>query len=583
VLTIFEKMIVGVPKMTQVAVKKERRTLGMHPKLLMDTIKRQAGSLHKAVLEGCMNAVEAGSPEVNIEFMEEKKDFILTIDDTGRGIVDRKEIEEYFETFGTPHTESENVVWKQFRMGRGQLFSFGKNTWRTSQFKMVVDIKNWGLDYELEEGLPEIKGCQITVELYDNPIGSNTHSQYPSVESFKENVREQVRFFETNVFFDAEQINTAPSTCQWDYEDEYAYYIFNSGTDFSWYNLGAFVMKESAWKRGMHGIAVSKKQLKVNFARNDIQHDCEFFGEMKDVVKKNVIREAKKRTRRTFTDYERRAMLTYLRDGEQEYDEVNKIALIQTAQGKRVTLDYIRKNRQQWTFAPNGDRLADKLMERGAALIFDEDMLEQLGYTGRRANFFNWLTHSEDGYSVHHDEWQRVKKLYVSYEKLTSGISDEYITLPEKKLKTIEKRIIKVLQKGYCWKGRVINLGYSDRANAWTDGQTYITIDRHYLESLYLGHPSHVNKLMMLLAHEMAHDEDTRGTHVHGPDFYENMVRILESNNSPTTFNCTFYKYMQDSRVEERKAKEKAKEAKKQAEVEKKLQRKKTKKQQVAA
>jgi hypothetical protein len=565
--------------MTSTAVKKERRTLGMHPKLLMDTIKRQAGSLHKAVLEGCMNAVEAGSPVVNIEFIEDGSDSILNINDTGRGIVDKREIEEYFETFGTPHTESENVVWKQFRMGRGQLFSFGKNTWRTSQFRMVVDIKNWGLDYELEEGLPEIEGCQIEVELYDNPI----HSQYPSVENFKESVREQIRYFETTVLFNDEQLNTAPSESSWDYQDKYAYYLFNCGTDFSWYNLGAFVMKESAWKRGMHGIAVSKQQLKVNFARNDVQHDCEIFEEMKHVVKQNVIKESKKRTRRTFTDYERRAMLTFLRDGEQGYDDVSKIALIQTSQGKRITLDYIRKNKQQWTFAPNGDRFADKMMERGAALMLDEDMLEQLGYTGRRANFFNWLTHSEDIYSVNHDEWQRVKKLYVSYDKLSEGISDEYITLPEKKLKTTEKRIINVLQKSCNWKGRVINLGYSDRANAWTDGQTYITIDRHYLDRLYLGHPSHVNKLMMLLAHEMAHDEDTRGTHIHGPEFYENQVRILESNDSPTIANCTFYRTMQDSRVEERKAKEKRQEAKKQAEVEKKLQRKRSKKQAEAA
>jgi hypothetical protein len=555
--------------MTQTAVKKERRTLGMHPKLLMDTIKRQAGSLHKAVLEGCMNAVEAGSPVVDITFMQEGSTAMLEIGDTGRGIVDKREIEEYFETFGTPHTEQENVVWKQFRMGRGQLFSFGKNTWRTSQFRMVVDIKNWGLDYELEEGLPEVEGCQITVELYDNPI----HSQYPSVENFKENIREQIRFFETTVEFNGEQLNTAPSTCQWDYQDDNAYYLFNCGTDFSWYNLGAFVMKESAWKRGMHGIAVSKHQLKVNFARNDIQHDCEIFEAMKQIVKQNVIKESKRRTRRTFTDYERRAMLTFLRDGEQDYDEVKTIALIQTAQGKRITLDYIRKNKQQWSFSPSGDRLADKMMERGSALILDEDIIEQMGYQGRKANFFNWLvdTESMSEWSNYYDDWQRVKKLYVPFDKLTSGISDEYITLPNTKLKVTERRILNVLGKYDYWGGRVIQLGYSERANAWTDGQTYICIDRHYLDRLYLGSPRCTNKLMMLLAHELAHDEDTRGTHVHGPEFYENQIRILESDHSPTILNSMFHKAMQDSRIEERKAKEARKEAKKQAEIEKKL------------
>jgi hypothetical protein len=563
------------------AVKKERRTLGMHPKLLMDTIRRQAGSLHKAVLEGCMNAVEAESPNVDIEFIEAGKDSLLTINDTGRGIIDRREIEEYFETFGTPHTEQENTIWKQFRMGRGQLFSFGKNTWRTSQFRMVVDIKNWGLDYELEEGLPEVEGCEITVELYDNPIGS----QYPSVENFKENIREQIRFFETTVLFNGEQLNTAPSSAHWDYEDSDAYYLFNCGTDFSWYNLGAFVMKESAWKRGMHGIAVSKKQLKVNFARNDIQHDCEIFDRMKDIVKKNVIRETKRRTRRSFSDHERRAMLTFLRDGEQTYDEVAKIALIQTSQGKRITLDAIRKNRQQWSFAPSGDRFADKMMERGAALMIDEDIIEQLGYRGRKANFFNWLVgeRADNDWYDDFDEWQRVKKLYVPYDKLSAGVSDEYITLPTTKLKATERRVLNVLQQCSNWKGRVINMGYSDRANAWTDGQTYICLDRHFVDRLYLGSAHSVNRLMMLLAHELAHDEDTRGTHVHGPEFYENMVQILESDESPTIYNCTFFEAMKKSRIDERKQKEAKREAKKKAQVEKKLQTKKRTKKAEAA
>lgn len=547
-------------------VKRERRTLGMHPKLLMDTIKRQAGSLHKAVLEGCMNAVEAESPVVTIEFIQEDNESLLQITDKGRGIIDRTEIEEYFETFGTPHTEAENVIWKQFRMGRGQLFAFGKNTWRTGPFKMVVDIKNWGLDYELVEGLPEADGCEITIELYDNPIGT----QYPSIENFKENIREQIRFFESTVLFNGEQVNTSPSTQSWDFEDDDAYYLFNCGTDFSWYNLGAFVMKESAWKRGMHGIGVSKKQLKVNFARNDVQHDCEVFNRMQVVIKQNVIKETKRRTRRTFTDYERRAMLTFLRDGEQGYEGVKMLALIPTAQGKRVTLDFVRKNKQQWTFAPSGDRLADKMMERGAALMIDEDILEQMGYTGKRAKFFTWLTNIGN----HSFNWKRVEKLYTPYEKLSSGISDEYIVFPDNKLKTTERRILKVLQDSSSWSGRILCLGYSDRANAWTDGRTFICIDRNYLDGLRIGSPRSVNRLMMLGAHELAHDNDTRGTHVHGPEFYENMVNILESDDSPTIYNCRFYDAMKRSRIQEKRDAENKKEAKKKAEVQKKLGRK---------
>ena len=42
----------------------------MHPKLLHDTISRQAGTLEKAILEGCMNGREAGGTLTKIGWRE---------------------------------------------------------------------------------------------------------------------------------------------------------------------------------------------------------------------------------------------------------------------------------------------------------------------------------------------------------------------------------------------------------------------------------------------------------------------------------------------------------------------------------
>ena len=44
----------------------ETRKLVAHEKLLIDVIKRQAGSLKKAILEGTMNSVEAGATEMAV-------------------------------------------------------------------------------------------------------------------------------------------------------------------------------------------------------------------------------------------------------------------------------------------------------------------------------------------------------------------------------------------------------------------------------------------------------------------------------------------------------------------------------------
>ena len=134
-------------------------------------------------------------------------------------------------------------------------------------FQMEVDINKWGLTYELTENLTPVEGCDITVELYDNPIPW----QYPSIDRFKEAIRELIEFVSVPIFFNGEQLNTPPESLNWTQEDEDAFYLFNAGDKLKIYNLGAYVMSKQVWQTGVSGVVVSKKQLDVNFARNDIQ------------------------------------------------------------------------------------------------------------------------------------------------------------------------------------------------------------------------------------------------------------------------------------------------------------------------
>lgn len=545
---------------------KTRRKLGMHEKLLFDTIERQAGTLEKANTEGVMNSIEAGASSVYITLVVEKNSALLGIKDDGEGINTKEDLIAHFETFGTPHNENENTHWKQFRMGRGQMFAFGKNVWRTATFRMTVDIKNWGLEYDLEEHLPYYDGCDISIELYKNPIG---YYPYPSMESYEEAIKTQIRFVEIPVYFNNTKINTPPSECNWDDEDSKAYFLFNVGTDLYLYNLGVFVMKIPASRAGMGGIVVSKQQLKVNFARNDVICDCPVYTHINDIIKKNRIANTR-RTRRALDVWQRQACLQDLRDGNQDYNDIKNLSLIPTAQGKHISLEVVKKNRQPWCFAEHGSDIADRMMEREQALCIDEDILAQLNYNGPKKEFFNWLVKPQKPYGYSDGQWSLVGKLYKDFDILTNGVSDEYTILPDKKLTLIERRIIRILNSFYCWKGRIIGVGVSDRANAWTDGVSYITIDKSYLQRF---NPSAlgVNKLMLLLAHEMAHDNDTRGTHVHGPEFYENMVNVLESNDSPTICNATFYHKIQQSKITEKRMQEEEKKQKTKKKIETKL------------
>ena len=147
----------------------ETRRFGMHQNLLYDVILRQAGTLQKAILEGVMNAIDAGATECAVTLDTHS----FSLEDNGHGFQSRREIEDFFEMFGTPHQEGD-ATYGRFRMGRGQMMAFGRNTWRSRIFEMRVDIKGSGLDYELfEHADDDFAGTRIEVDLYDPIIPSD--------------------------------------------------------------------------------------------------------------------------------------------------------------------------------------------------------------------------------------------------------------------------------------------------------------------------------------------------------------------------------------------------------------------------
>jgi len=547
----------------------------MHRKMLMDNIKKQAGTLGKALLEGSMNAVEAGCSRLNVSFgiHQETNVATLILDDDGRGIVDKEELIQHFETFGTPHEEHEAGPWKKFRIGRGQLFAFGKNVWRTATFEMEVDINERGLKYTLREGLPFHQGCRIEIELYENPIPS----WYSTEGKFREAYQKQVKYFETEIYYNGEMINTPPSSCKWDHEDEFGYYTFlkTGALDIELYNIGAYVCEMSAMSYGICGTVVTKKQLDLNSARNQVISTCPVYAHVKDIIKQNRVKRRHSTKRRNFNTHERQSALMDLLVGDETYDSLKSLKLVATAQGKLLSLEEIRKSRLNWTFAPYGDRRADKLMETEQAIVFDEAILERLNYptNDEHRNFFNWLFEAEELENGRiPNGWESKPILYQDFDELVRGIRDDYTTIPQSKWTKTEKRVMRLLQNGNCWDGRVLRLGMSDTADAWTDGQTYITINRDRLRMVYWTYGSSLRKLMSLLCHEMAHDDDSRGTHHHGPEFYERYYDIVHrQEHCPMDIGYGMYQKLKDAQIQEKIDAELAKRQKAKEKREKKI------------
>jgi hypothetical protein len=565
----------------------EKRTLKMHPKLLLDVIGRQAGSLDKALLEGGMNGIEAinalkmngGVCNDEAIYFTYKKDAkaIITIQDFGKGITSKKEVEEFFETFGTPHDESEHKIYAQFRMGRGQMFNFGKNIWRTGTFELVVDVLRNGLEWELKENLPFVEGCHITIELYDKYLNS-----WPahSVDCLKESVKKQMEFVFAPVYFNGEQINTPPQDCKWDFEDKFAYYAFNIGDQLSIYNLGVYVRDKWETK----GIVVSKQQLKLNFPRNDVMADCPIWYHISEVVRKNVVKKSQK-TYIPMSSNERRSILKSVRDGMQKFEEVKGSRILQTAQDKYMSFLMLLKNKQPWTIAPVGNRQADRCIQQGTHVVFAKEMLNAMNYSGEPKHFFSWLlkTLAENNHRGSRNfDWyldgakeqiESFCNLYQPLEKAVEKSRSRCTIIATNQLTKVEKRVISTLESFNCWGNRQIRIGVSSGALAWTDGRCFINLDRKWLRNLSLDWDGDIAHMFHVMAHELAHDDDTSDTDIHGEDFYENYHELTShrGHKNPFTHCLSFKEKMRSALLSEKRELEKQKEQEALAEKAKKL------------
>lgn len=266
-------------------VSSERRRFQMHPHLLMDVMRRQAGTLGKAILEGCMNAVDARAKTCKITLSSKG----MVIEDDGQGFPSAEEVQQFFEVFGKPHTEDEGKTYGTFRMGRGQIFAFGKNVWRSQCQRMTVDLETLGLDYDLDQvdEKSRVAGCRIDVTFY-SPLAPS------ALEDTKRELKHLARYIQLTLTVNGEQYATDPAAESWDVADGDLYLRLKAGGTLAVYNLGVLVRDFPASYYGTGGIVVSRKPLKVNFARNDIQHDCPIWKRVqREVRSRSDVKNAK--------------------------------------------------------------------------------------------------------------------------------------------------------------------------------------------------------------------------------------------------------------------------------------------------
>lgn len=491
----------------------EDRNFTVHPHILFSIIQSQAGTLGKALLEGVMNSIDAGATKVSVSVTAEG----FALRDDGRGFQSREEILNWFEQFGTPHTEGD-AVYGKFRMGRGQMMSFGHNLWRTGTFRMEVDIKGRGLDYRLTEKLNAIKGCRIDCKLYQ-PL---SNSELDEVITEFTNL---VKYAQIPVSLNGRSISRRPELQSWDAETEDAYINASRSGDLYVYNLGVLVRSYPSYEFGCGGTVVSKRPLEVNFARNDVlTHRCDVWRRIVKYLKRTNL--SKVTSKASLNPEERQFLAKQWAYGNIPSGVELPLAdlkLFTDAGGKHHSLRDIAANGKLTVANEKQARTGARLHRERAAFVLAEETLERF-----RVDSVDQLVRL---LNEHGDVHLNVET--VPFEDVALNCVETYQVHEDSDLTLEEQCVLRALRdrhdKFHDWFSarektsgiRVLKAGSSEVADAWTDGKTYVVLTRKELNRAVKKGLTGFFEIIMTLVHEYCHDTADIESHTHEKVFLD--------------------------------------------------------------
>jgi hypothetical protein len=478
----------------------EERSFSVHTNLIWELIFKQHHSTASALQELIQNAYDAKASNVWLTLTSDG----FECRDDGNGFGNKSEITEWFEVFGAPRDSESDHKFGRFRMGRGQIMGLASTEWRSSEFQMSVDAKNKGLDYVLRSGLPLQKGCTITGVWYTrldlDKKGWRDETELESLVSF---LSKSVRYiFSMNVFLNGQLISTRPENFKWTIETDDFYFLRNEDLPYSGrqsvsvYNLGVLIDSFEGMRD--NGTVVTKKHLKLNITRSKVQPDCPVLNAIRERLRqrKYSISQSKK-----YRPEEARTIFLRYLDGDYSLDDIKGAKLISDLHERNfVSLEDL--SNKMFTIPlgaePSQSDLVDQIgkffvvnirclpfvyndkMNRSEMTLFDRVNIENKGL-GKALSNNNYC-----------------------FNSIIETVDTEKILLTDAQITKEERLILSALNKVRLKHRRKCVLGISANANGWTDGHSFIAIDRNWLKSIGTGLEMAM-ALTSLLIHEYSH------------------------------------------------------------------------------
>lgn len=466
-----------------------KQEFDMSKNLLKDVISKQTGSLTKAIKELVQNSRDAGSTEILINIAEDK----LIVSDNGRGMTP-KEINVYFRVFGETLKRNSEKDDGQFGMGRGQIMNFGVCVWRTQQSKIDVDIRKF-LGYDLKELKTSLKGCKV-ICIFHKKL--DWWSQRKALSGIRSDLLPK-----SNLKIIINDKELKPEIKILEQFTDKKFDVFMHPTVINKIYCRGLGVKN--FSSNFNYCINIKQKVELNFARNEFLETDPMYEEIK--AKRNEVEELMTITKDHFDNREARQTLQFVKDGRVSLEAIINKAIVRTATDKKYTLAQL---------------IGEEIMF-GECNIWSDDCIAQE----------HIVLHSDNEYLIA----ELIRKL-----KLNIKISDKkpkdiakrgyHRTFDESKLKKnkiyskipydMDKFIFKSLGEEY---NRDVYLGESDIHSGWTDGYSYIYVDRKTIEKSQNKEEICI-KVWIILCHEYAHDEDNKKKDYHSHEFYEEYHKL---------------------------------------------------------
>lgn len=513
----------------------ETRGFKVSPAIIVNLIKAQAGSCGKAVAESLMNSIDAGASKVCITV--DKKG--MSIVDNGHGFRTREEILACFEVFGFDHSEHKREFGR-FGLGRGQMWNYASTVWRSNEFALHVDVRNKGLDYDLESGLEPVRGVTIEATFY-------TALDEVGLLELNRDIKRLCKYSAVPVELNGVVVSEDPAAKKWDFEDEDCYIKITEGSHLAVYSQGLFVTDIYAGTMGVAGTVITKRgrALVLNMARNDIlRAECELFGRIqKQCAKIAAARRGKEKAKRLTND-DRAYMAA--QTANPENIELLEQKIFTLTNGRHLSFSQLVAG-AGLAAAPSGDRIAEKIMRSGQVRVLAEATLDRfncatieelvtalidrlelansekpdhmLDYKLRLIRRTTWYPQLADV-----PAYAEINNAVIPYKDLTKQQQAILHALDD--ASRVSKDAVEMRQNGGVSLGgwtapRKLRLATSEGCEAFTDGRSYIAIVDEVAEAAVKQGLSGWFRLTALLVHEYLHDSDDTGSHSHDQEFYE--------------------------------------------------------------